>query len=141
LIPDDYLPDINTRLVLYKRIAAAANEEELREIHVEMIDRFGLLPQPCRNLFHTTETKLVAAALGISKIDVGERGGNFEFADQTQVNPMSLVKLVQEQPQVFRLTNGNRLRFDCELDDFHARLEFVEELLKIMAVDSTEAAA
>ncbi len=141
LIPDDYLPDINSRLVLYKRIAAAGSDEDLKDIQVEMIDRFGLLPVPSRNLFQTTETKLQAAALGIAKIDVGERGGSIEFSDKTRVNPMSLVRLVQEQSQIFRLTNGNRLRFDFELPDFHERLNFVKELLIAMESESTEAAA
>ena len=51
LIPDDYLPDVHTRLVTYKRIASASDTIELRELQVEMIDRFGLLPDPARNLF------------------------------------------------------------------------------------------
>src|SRR6185312_6363726 len=50
LIPDDYLPDINARLTLYKRISSARDEEELRELQVEMIDRFGLLPEPVKHL-------------------------------------------------------------------------------------------
>ena len=58
LITDDYLPDINTRLVLYKRISRASSDLELREIQVEMIDRFGLLPDATRNLFKITQTKL-----------------------------------------------------------------------------------
>ena len=71
LLPDDYLPDVHLRLVLYKRIAAAANVEELRELQVEMIDRFGLLPPPAKNLFRIAELKLAARALGLRKIDIG----------------------------------------------------------------------
>jgi len=51
LIPDDYLPDVHARLTLYKRIASATTPAALRELQVEMIDRFGLLPQPTRDLF------------------------------------------------------------------------------------------
>jgi len=141
LIPDDYLPDINTRLVLYKRIAAAADDGELRELQVEMIDRFGLLPNPTRNLFKLTSTRLQAAALGIEKVDAGERGGHLEFADKTNVNPLALVKLVQSEPHVYRLANGNRLRFDIELEDHEERYLFVHQLIEHLAAASDEAAA
>jgi transcription-repair coupling factor (superfamily II helicase) len=51
LIPDDYLPDVHSRLILYKRIASARDEGELRELQVEMIDRFGLLPTAVKTCF------------------------------------------------------------------------------------------
>jgi hypothetical protein len=51
LIPDDYLPDVHSRLILYKRIASARDEGELRELQVEMIDRFGLLPSRSKTYF------------------------------------------------------------------------------------------
>jgi transcription-repair coupling factor (superfamily II helicase) len=141
LIPDDYLPDINTRLILYKRIAAAADDGELRELQVEMIDRFGLLPDATRNLFKITSTKLLAEGLGIKKIDAGDLGGHFEFSDSTNVNPMALVKLVQADPDRYRLTNGNRLRFDMELPDYEERYLFVHELIQHLIDQGSEAAA
>ncbi len=56
LIPDDYLPDVHARLTLYKRIASARDADGLRELQVEMIDRFGLLPDPVKNLFAVTRS-------------------------------------------------------------------------------------
>ena len=141
LIPDDYLPDINTRLVLYKRIAGAGNDSELRELQVEMIDRFGLLPTPTRNLFKITQIKLLAEGLGIQRIDGGDRGGHFDFADKTDVDPLALVKLVQAQPDVYRLVKGNRLRFDTELPDYEERISFVSDLLQHLSEHTAEAAA
>ncbi len=141
LIPDDYLPDVNTRLVLYKRIATATNDGELRELQVEMIDRFGLLPDPIRNLFKITRTKLLAEGLGISKIDAGELGGHFEFSDSTNVNTTALVTLVQADPDRYRLTNGNRLRFDMELPDHEERYLFVHELIQHLVDQGGEVAA
>jgi transcription-repair coupling factor (superfamily II helicase) len=67
----DYLPDVHTRLVLYKRIASAANPEGLKELQVEMIDRFGLLPEPAKNLLEITELKLRVQPYGIKKIEAG----------------------------------------------------------------------
>ena len=71
LIPDEYLPDVHNRLMLYKRISNAKTADDLRELQVEMIDRFGLLPEPTKNLFAVTDLKLSAEALGITKIDAG----------------------------------------------------------------------
>ncbi|MCX2981428.1 transcription-repair coupling factor [Halieaceae bacterium IMCC14734] len=141
LIPDDYLPDINTRLVLYKRIAGARDDSDLREIQVEMIDRFGLLPEATRNLFTITQTKLLASALGITKIEAGDRGGSLDFADNTQVDPLALVKLVQKEPHIYRLVGGTRLRFDSELPEFEERYQFVQQLIEKISPDSSEAAA
>ena len=70
LIPDDYLPNISTRLVLYKRIAQATTKDELNDIQIEMIDRFGLLPEPTKQLFAQGEIRLRAQKLGISEVDV-----------------------------------------------------------------------
>ena len=77
LIPDDYLPDISTRLVLYKRIAQARDAAQLRDIQVEMIDRFGLLPDAVKNLFTCALLKISAQQLGISEIDMTERWYRF----------------------------------------------------------------
>ncbi|MFP4603260.1 MAG: transcription-repair coupling factor, partial [Halochromatium sp.] len=65
LLPDDYLPDVHTRLVTYKRIASAADRAELKDLQVEMIDRFGLLPEPTKALFAVTELKLKVQPYGI----------------------------------------------------------------------------
>ena len=73
LLPGDYLPDVHVRLIRYKRIASAQSGEELRDLKVEMIDRFGLLPDPARNLFDATELKLHAEPFGVRKSRPGRR--------------------------------------------------------------------
>jgi transcription-repair coupling factor (superfamily II helicase) len=83
LIPDDYLPNISTRLVLYKRIAQAHDKEALNDIQVEMIDRFGLLPDATKQLFIQAEVRLRAQALRISEVDVGVAGGSVKFESTT----------------------------------------------------------
>ena len=98
LIPDDYLPDVHARLMLYKRIASAADEEALKDLQVEMIDRFGLLPEPSKNLVRLTLLKLQAEKLGIKKVDAGPQGGRLEFAADTCVDPLTLIKLIQGAP-------------------------------------------
>jgi transcription-repair coupling factor (superfamily II helicase) len=141
LIPDDYLPDINGRLILYKRIAAAADEDQLRELQVEMIDRFGLLPPQISNLFETSKVRLKAQNLGIRAIEAGPQGGSIDFKETTRVNPLALVKLVQSDPRSYKLAGATRLRFEHNLGDPIQRQQYVEELLKTFAIDATEDAA
>src|SRR5690554_3924234 len=109
LIPDDWLGDIHTRLTLYKRIASAKNEMELHELQVEMIDRFGLLPQQTKYLFEIAELRQKAKALGISRLDLGETGGRIEFKQDTTANPAALMEMIQRKPLDYKLQGPQRL--------------------------------
>jgi len=133
LLPEDYIPDVHTRLVLYKRIANARNEEALRELQVEMIDRFGLLPEAARHLFRLTTLKLKAEALGIEKVEAGPGGGVLQFGEQPSVDPGQVVQLIQDQPSVYRLDGANRLRFRQDLDRDEDRVAAVAHLLDQLA--------
>jgi transcription-repair coupling factor (superfamily II helicase) len=132
LIPDDYIGDVHTRLVLYKRIAGADGEDALRELQVEMIDRFGLLPPQVQTLFRVTELKLRAEHLGILRIDASATGGRIEFASDTGVDPLALIKLVQQQPQRYRMDGGNRLRWQQPAPDGAERLALVDRMLALL---------
>ncbi len=132
LIPDDYLPDVHARLVMYKRIASAANREELRELRVEMIDRFGLLPDPAKNLFQITELKLEATPLGIRKIDIGDQGGRIIFDQQPNVDPMKIIQLIQQQPQRYKLDGQDKLRITQNLPDREQRFQAAQKLLDML---------
>jgi len=134
LLPEDYLPDVHTRLVMYKRIANAANGEALRELQVEMIDRFGLLPEPARNLLEIARIRQQVQAMGISRFEVGPGGGIVQFGASPQVDAGALVRLVQEQPAVYRLEGQERLRFKRETETAQARIELVDWLLQSMAM-------
>ena len=129
LIPEDYLPDITTRLVLYKRIAQANNAEQLREIQVEMIDRFGLLPEPVKNLFTAALIKVRAQQLGISEIDMTDEGGSIEFTAATVVEPAAIVNLIQSDPLCYSLSGSGKLRVKKSLPTLSSRAEFVEALI------------
>jgi transcription-repair coupling factor (superfamily II helicase) len=129
LIPDDYLPDVHTRLTLYKRIASARDVDALRELQVEMIDRFGLLPEPVRTLFAVTELKLAATALGIRKLEVGERGGRVVFTPKPNVEPVVVIKLIQSQPRIYSLDGQDKLKFRFDLPGAAERMRAARELL------------
>ncbi len=142
LLPDDYLPDVHLRLVMYKRLANVPDNSSLRELQVEMIDRFGLLPAETRTLVRLTELKLKAAPLGIAKIEAAPGGGYMEFRTDTPVDPALLVHLIHEQPDCFSLDGQTRFRFRAPLVDATDRFSFVEALLdKLGQVQPLEAAA
>ena len=131
LIPDDYLPDVHARLTLYKRIASAPTPAALRELQVEMIDRFGLLPQPARDLIAAAELKLAANALGIRKLELGESGGRVHFRAQPAVDPLKIIRMIQREPRAYRLDGQDKLRItQAPLPDSTARLAFAQLLLK-----------
>ena len=136
LIPDDYLPDVHTRLILYKRIANAETNNDLRELQVEMIDRFGLLPDPVKNLFRATELKLRAQRIGIKKVEGSAAGGKLEFADNTQIEPIALVKLVQSQPAIYQLAGATALKFSESLEETEQRFDFIDKLLDRLTPDT-----
>ena len=133
LLPADYIGDVQLRLTLYKRIADCRTDEELRDLQVELIDRFGLLPAPAKMLFRIAELKLKAVPLGVRKIEAGPKGGRLLFNDQPNVDPDSVLRLIQHQPQHYKLDGGNRLRFLLDLDDPERRINSVQVLLEALA--------
>jgi len=133
LLPDEYIPDINTRLSLYKRIASAGNENALNELKVELIDRFGLLPDATTNLLTVNKLKLKAAGLGVRRIEAGEKGGYVEFAQNASINPGFLVNLLQSQPQHYRMDGPTKLKVMAPMSDRKDRIKYVDGLLTKLA--------
>ncbi len=129
LIPDSYLPDVHARLVIYKRIASAKDNNELKELQVEMIDRFGLLPDASKNLFEITAIKIKAQPLGVKKIQVHDEGGKIEFSTGTKVQPERLVSLIQQQPRIFKLEGANQLKFHVPSLNIQDRIKNTHQLL------------
>ena len=130
LIPDDYLPDIHARLVLYKRIANTETAEDLRELQIEMIDRFGLLPDAVKTLFAITELKQKAAKLGVKKIDVNASGGRIVFNANPTINTEMLIGLIQKEAQVYKFDGADKLRFLKPFGETEQKLEFISLLLE-----------
>ena len=129
LIPDDYLPDVNSRLTLYKRISNAQNDNELKELQVEMIDRFGLLPEQVKNLFKVTALKLQLTPLGIQKLDAGPESGRIEFGRETNIDPFRLIQIVQTRPATYKFEGGQALKFIEKMPEIDQRLAVIERLL------------
>jgi transcription-repair coupling factor (superfamily II helicase) len=137
LLPEDYMPDVHMRLILYKRIASASTGQQLWDLQVEMIDRFGLLPEPAKSLFRIAEVKLKAQPLGIRRIEAGPRGGRIMFGEGTVVNPLTLITLIQSQPGRFQLEGPDVLRVKESWDEQEKRLEKITSLLQKLAPDTS----
>ncbi len=133
LLPDDYVPDVHLRLILYKRLSATTTQEELDEFQVELIDRFGLMPEAARNLTRNAAIKQQARALGIEKIDAADAGGYLVFGDNSTIDPLALIKLVQNDSRTYRLKGSHRLSFSTDLTEVETRYRFIEDLLGTLA--------
>ena len=129
LIPDDYIGDINTRLEFYKRLSSFTTKQQFHDVEVELIDRFGLLPNEVKWLIKVTELKVFAEALGITAINADAKQCKLEFAATTEINPLTLVKLVQNQPQQYQLRGANQLVYNQTMHSAEDRLVEVEQLL------------
>jgi len=127
--------------VLYKRIAAAEDERSLRDLQVEMIDRFGLLPQPVNNLFVVTGLKLSASALGIRKINADVEQASIEFHANAPIDPLSLVQLVQGDPKRYRLSGPTTLRITARTENLEQREAALRQALGKLRTRHNEEAA
>jgi len=139
LLPEDYVPDVHLRLILYKRISSTTTAADLRELQVEMIDRFGLLPEATRNFMRIAAIRQMAATLGIEKIDAADNGGYVVFGPQSNIDPVALVQLVQNDSRTFKLQGSHRLQFRQDLSDLEKRFRAVEKLLGQLTVKKTNA--
>jgi transcription-repair coupling factor (superfamily II helicase) len=137
LLPEDYVPDVHLRLMLYKRIASAESEHALKDLQVELIDRFGLLPAAAKNLVRIAAIKLQASALGLEKIDAAETGGYLLFGKETRVDPLKLVRLVQRDGQGYRMQGAHRLQFRLDMNSPDKRFAAVELLLRELATSDS----
>ncbi|MDU7944775.1 MAG: transcription-repair coupling factor, partial [Haemophilus parainfluenzae] len=132
LLPDDYLGDVNMRLSFYKRIAAAESKQELDELKVELIDRFGLLPEATKNLLQIAEMRLMVKPLKVLKIDAGAQGGFIEFSPSAKVDPEKFIKLIQQNLIVYRFDGPLKFKFVKALPENKERIEFVMDLVKML---------
>ena len=131
-IPEDYLPDVHSRLMLYKRIANAVSKEALEDLKVEMIDRFGSFPEPIGFLFKISDIKLQAQALGIVKIDANPKGGRFEFGPKANPDPRKIIELIQVKSDIYQLEGSQKLRFKQDLTDQKTRIQTVIALMHFL---------
>ncbi len=132
ILPEHYIGDIHTRLIMYKRIANAKHQTQLRDLQIEMIDRFGLLPDAAKNLLALTELKLLAIKIGVLKITATQQKGRIEFNQTPLINPATLIKLIQQQSTLYQLDGPSCLRFTLNQTGALAKIAEVNSLLEML---------
>lgn len=133
LLPEDYIGDVNMRLAMYKKLANCSDTEEIDNLQIELIDRFGLLPQPAKNLVQQTAIKLSAASIDINKIEANDLGGTIEFDQEAKIDIGYLIQLVQKQPRLYKFDGPTKIRFMHKTPASHERLDYVLTLLDLLA--------
>jgi transcription-repair coupling factor (superfamily II helicase) len=130
LLPEDYVGDVQVRLALYKRVAAAPDDEALDSLLAELADRFGELPAPAQHLLRIARLRLAARRLGLRRVDFGAQGGHLQFEAQNTIDPKTVIALLQSSPREYRLEGPLKLRVSRPLADETTRYEFVAALLQ-----------
>ena len=112
--------------------------EELEELQIETIDRFGLLPYQAKNLFRLTAIRMTAQKLDIKKLEIGETGGLIQFYDNPVVDLSIIFKLIQENPDTYRLSGPNTMKFLKAISDPEKRIEKVENMVTYLETSLPE---
>ena len=121
LLPNDYCGDIHQRLVIYKRLANCNSLEELGEMHQELIDRFGLLPEPAQTLLDSHHLRIRAKPLGISKVDASSEAIQIQFVPNPPIDPLKIISLIQGKRHI-RMAGQDRLKIDLKYGDLQQRV-------------------
>ena len=129
LLPDSYCGDIHERLVLYKRFANCSNSDELDDLHAELVDRFGLLPEPAQALLESHRLRLLAKPLGIAKLDASTEAVSIQFVPNPPINPARIIELIQTRRN-FKLAGQDKLRVTVAAPTLANRVENIRKLFK-----------
>lgn len=133
LLPDEYVPDVAIRLSLYKRIASAKNKKSLRDLQVELIDRFGLLPPQAKNLFTVSELKNQLTTLGAIKLESNDSQFSIEFTANPNIDSGRIIQLIQSNPERYRLVKATTLKINQKSDDLEQRLQQIDSLIETLS--------
>jgi transcription-repair coupling factor (superfamily II helicase) len=130
LIPEDYVPDLQVRLGLYRRLSGVETHDAIEAFAVELIDRFGPLPEEVRHLLDVVEIKGLCRQAGIEQIDAGPKGAVIAFRNKTFANPEGLIAFIREEGARVKLQPDHRLIYYANWATPEARLQGTRELLK-----------
>ena len=138
LIPSDYIPDVNLRLILYRRIAAATDEQSLAALKVEMIDRFGALPDPTKNLYTNAAIRVICHNIGIRKLTADESELHIYFEEQPKLNIDKLVAMVKDNPEKYRFIGNKKLIItegENNMETVAARESKIQNFLNLLILE------
>jgi transcription-repair coupling factor (superfamily II helicase) len=133
LIPEDYILDVHTRLQFYKKISHTHSPEELDDLKIELIDRFGPLPHQGQALFDSTALRFECEKLGIYKLNANAASGKLEFSTKTTISPDTIIRLIQTKPATFKLSGSSTLHFTLKKHSPENRISLVENTLAMLS--------
>lgn len=133
--PNDYLPDVSERVLLYRRLSSVENEEAVSEIEVEIRDRFGTLPVEVENLLGLMRMKIYLKKLHVVRMSCGPKRTSLQFAQSTPASPEALVKLIQEDPDDrYSLTPEQKLVYEVSDTDWRGQLRELVRLCDLLGI-------
>ena len=133
LIPEAYIPDLNVRLALYRRISEAEMAQDREALAAELIDRFGPLPPEADQLLKVVAIKGLCREANVAKIDVGPKGAVVSFRDNPFKDPLALIQYVQENQIAWRMRPDNKVVVRGEWETSEQRLSAAERVLRELA--------
>ncbi|HVZ90871.1 MAG TPA: transcription-repair coupling factor [Rhizomicrobium sp.] len=133
LIPEDYVPDLNLRMALYRRLAAIETRTEIERFAAELIDRFGPLPEEVRHLFEIVAIKQLCRAAQVERIEAGPKGATIAFRNNAFPDPAGLVRLIGAHRGTMKVRPDQKVVVSRDWPTPEARLKGAEALLRQLA--------
>jgi transcription-repair coupling factor (superfamily II helicase) len=134
-LPDDYIADVHSRLMLYKRIASTRSQADLDQIRVELIDRFGLLPDQAKNLFSVTQLKLITNTVGVKKIDASDKHIRIIFNQNAEIDPAKLIELIQTKSAKYKFNGKDTLHIMHESSLRDERISTIKHTIQYLSLN------
>ena len=132
LLPNEYCSDVHERLVLYKRMASCATLAELDAIIEELIDRFGLPPQPTQVLIEMHRLRILGSPLGVVRIDAGSEIVQLQFGKNATLDPARVIQLVQTKRN-YSFAGQDKLRIAIGSGDVAVRIQAIKDAFRELA--------
>ena len=128
LIPEAYVPDLDLRMGLYRRLSAMATREDIDAFAAELVDRFGSMPEEVRHLLDVLSIKIDCLVAGVEKIDVGPKGAAVVFRNQLFANPEKLIQYVSTHQERVKIRPDQSLVFRAKCDTADDRLAIAAQV-------------
>jgi transcription-repair coupling factor (superfamily II helicase) len=130
MIPESYVPDLQLRLTLYRRLSTVETDQEIDAFGAEMADRFGALPDEVRQLLKIMAIKVLCRRANVAKVEAGPKGIIVSFRDDSFANPAGLVSYVAEQGSFAKVRPDMRIVFTRDIEELDERLKTTTGILR-----------
>jgi len=130
LIPENYINDVNQRLVMYKKISNSTSKEQLDDIIIELTNRFGLVPEELLNLIDITKMKLKYSKIGISKIDISKNFLKIKISDEAEFDNHKLLNFIEKNSDKISFRRDNTLIYKKEFSNIREKKIIITNIIE-----------